>query len=82
MGDRPARRRSTLTGYDLDGNEVDDRGRRATRPACFQHELDHLDGVLLLERLDADTRKQALRTLRNLMLDGGLRRPPRSTHLL
>jgi len=48
----------------------------------IQHELDHLDGVLLIERLDSDTRKQALRTLRNLMLDGGLRRPVRSSHLL
>jgi hypothetical protein len=37
--------------------------------------------VLLIERLDPDTRKQALRTLRNLMLDGGLRRT-RSDHLL
>ena len=33
---------------------------------CFQHELDHLDGVLLLERLDADTRKAALKTIREL----------------
>ena len=23
----------------------------------FQHEMDHLDGVLLIERLDEDTRK-------------------------
>ncbi|HET6950323.1 MAG TPA: peptide deformylase [Acidimicrobiales bacterium] len=52
-----------LTGVDLDGDEVsieaDDVLAR-----CFQHEIDHLDGVLLLERLDADTRKQALRTIR------------------
>ena len=51
------------------------RGRRAAA-RCFLHELDHLDGVLLLERLDTDTRKQALRTIRNLMLDGGLARGP------
>src|ERR687897_1350314 len=39
--------------------------------------------VLLIERLDGDTRKQALRTIRNLMLDGGLRRrPDRDDHLL
>jgi peptide deformylase len=53
-----------LVGYDLDGNEVsieaDDFEAR-----CFQHELDHLDGVLLLERLDDDTRKAALRTIRD-----------------
>jgi peptide deformylase len=71
-----------LTGYDLDGNEVAiEADELASR--CFQHELDHLDGVLLLERLDRDTRKQALRTIRNLMLDGGLRRRPgRNDHLL
>ena len=62
-----------LRGYDIDGNEVEiEADEYAAR--VFQHEIDHLDGVLLLERLDKDTRKQALRTLRNLMLDGGLRR--------
>jgi peptide deformylase len=52
-----------LTGVDLDGNEVSIEADELTA-RCFQHELDHLDGVLLLERLDADTRKQALRTIR------------------
>jgi hypothetical protein len=28
--------------------------------------MDHLDGILLLERLDADTRKRALKTIREL----------------
>jgi peptide deformylase len=70
-----------LRGIDLGGNEVEvEADEYAAR--VFQHELDHLDGVLLIERLDADTRKQALRTLRHLMLDGGLRRPPRPGHLL
>jgi peptide deformylase len=52
-----------LTGVDLDGNEVSIEADELTA-RCFQHELDHLDGVLLLERLDADARKQALRTIR------------------
>jgi peptide deformylase len=52
-----------LTGVDLDGNEVSIEADEILA-RCFQHELDHLDGVLLLERLDADTRKQALRTIR------------------
>lgn len=51
-----------LTGLDLDGNEVsfeaDDLLAR-----MFQHEVDHLDGVLLLERLDADQAKEAKRVL-------------------
>ena len=57
-----------LTGYDLDGNEIsieaDDLLAR-----LFQHELDHLDGVLLLEHLDKDQRKQAMRALRDRNLE-------------
>ena len=60
-----------LVGHDLDGNEVSiEADELAAR--LFQHELDHLDGVLLLERLDKDTRKQALRTLREIDMNGGL----------
>jgi peptide deformylase len=60
-----------LSGFDLDGNEVSiEADELAAR--LFQHELDHLDGVLLLERLDKDTRKQALRTLREIDMNGGL----------
>jgi peptide deformylase len=54
-----------LTGVDLDGNEVSIEADEILA-RCFQHELDHLDGVLLLERLDADTRKQALKRIREL----------------
>jgi len=31
---------------------------------CCQHETDHLDGVLFLDRLDADARKEAMRQIR------------------
>ena len=31
---------------------------------CVQHETDHLDGVMFIERLDAETRKQAMREIR------------------
>jgi len=53
-----------LKGVDLDGNELtieadEFMGR------MFQHEVDHLDGVLMVERLDDDMRKQALRVLRD-----------------
>ncbi|CAN5289180.1 peptide deformylase [soil metagenome] len=60
-----------LTGLDLDGNEVSIEADELVA-RLFQHELDHLDGVLLLERLDRDTRKVAMRTLRELTLNGGL----------
>jgi peptide deformylase len=54
-----------LSGIDLDGNDVSIEADELLA-RCFQHEIDHLDGVLLLERLDADTRRQALRTIRDL----------------
>lgn len=31
---------------------------------CCQHEVDHLDGVLFLDRLDASSRKQAMKEIR------------------
>jgi peptide deformylase len=68
-----------LTGYDLDGNEVSIEADEIVA-RLFQHELDHLDGVLLLERLDPDTRKEAMRTLREINLNGGLRSGTRSDH--
>ncbi len=53
-----------LTGYDLDGNEVSIEADEF-EARVFQHELDHLDGKLLLEHLDADQRKAAMKALRN-----------------
>ena len=59
-----------LTGYDLEGNELSiDADEYMAR--VFQHELDHLDGVLLLQRLDPEQRKQAMKTLRSRVLDQG-----------
>ena len=68
-----------LTGYDLDGNEVSIEADEIVA-RLFQHELDHLDGILLLERLDPETRKEAMRTLREINLNGGLRSGTRSDH--
>ena len=53
-----------LKGVDLDGNElaIEADGFLAR---MFQHEVDHLDGELMVERLDDDMRKQALRILRD-----------------
>ena len=36
----------------------------------IQHELDHLDGVLLLEHLDDDQRKAAKKALRERVMAG------------
>jgi peptide deformylase len=53
-----------LTGYDLDGNEVSYEGDELLG-RLFQHEVDHLDGVLLLEHLDDEQRREAKRILRS-----------------
>lgn len=59
-----------ITGYDLHGNEVSlEADELLSR--LFQHEMDHLDGVLLLDHLDDKTRKKALKTLRERLLDTG-----------
>ena len=57
-----------LTGYDLDGNEVSIEADELLA-RLFQHELDHLDGVMLIDHLDDDTRKAAMRTLRETFID-------------
>ena len=59
-----------VIGRDLDGNEVSVEADEI-EARLFQHELDHLDGTLLIERLDDDTRKAALRTLRELGIGSG-----------
>jgi len=52
-----------LVGYDLDGNELSLEASEY-EGRIFQHELDHLDGILLVERLDPDQRKEARAMLR------------------
>ena len=58
-------KRVHVVGRDLDGNEMSVEADEL-EARLFQHELDHLDGTLLIERLDDATRKAALRTLREL----------------
>ena len=52
-----------LVGLDLDGNEISLEAD-TLEGRCFQHEMDHLDGILLVERLDEDQRREALSVLR------------------
>ena len=51
-----------LTGFDLDGNAIDVQTDEF-EGRIFQHEMDHLDGVLLIERLDAVQRREAKKLL-------------------
>lgn len=53
-----------VAGIDLDGNEVTlEADELMSR--LIQHEVDHLDGVLLLEHLDDDQRRTAMAELRD-----------------
>lgn len=52
-------------GIDLDGNEVVLEGEEITA-RLIQHEVDHLDGHLYIDRLDRAARKKALRAIRDL----------------
>ncbi|WP_278234754.1 peptide deformylase [Isoptericola sp. AK164] len=52
-----------VEGIDLDGNEVVVEGTDLMARA-LQHECDHLDGKLYLDRLERSVRKKAMRELR------------------
>ena len=69
-----------LTGLDLDGNEVSFEADELLA-RMFQHEVDHLDGLLLLERLDADQAKEAKRILRDRALADDEEQPRRRLRL-
>ena len=51
-------------GFDMYGEPVTIHGSDLLARA-IQHETDHLDGVLFVDRLDTDTRKQAMKAIRD-----------------
>ena len=52
-------------GIDLDGKKKVVEGE-ALMGRCIQHEVDHLDGHLYIDRLERSLRKQAMRAIRDL----------------
>jgi peptide deformylase len=61
-------RATRATGFDLKGNPVTLEGE-GMLARCFQHETDHLDGILFTDRLEGEDRKEALRSIRNANYD-------------
>jgi peptide deformylase len=58
-----------VEGLDENGQPVSiDAGDDDFLARVFQHEIDHLDGVLFLDHLPDDTRKKAMRSLREKLL--------------
>jgi peptide deformylase len=68
---RPAR--VEVRGLDLDGNPLSI-SLEDFRARVWQHEIDHLDGVLFIDRLPESERREALATLRSQAL--GITPPP------
>ena len=54
----------TLTGLQLDGAEIEIEAE-GLLAQVFQHECDHLEGMLYLDRLDRDQKKAAMSEIRN-----------------
>lgn len=53
---------ATVTGVDADGVEVSYSGT-GLLARCFQHEVDHLEGTLFVDRLVGEQRKEARRRM-------------------
>ncbi len=65
-----------VVGFDLDGNEVSIEADELVA-RLFQHELDHLNGVLLVDHLDDEQRRDAMRVIREMGM--GRSQKPSST---
>ncbi|MBT2532512.1 peptide deformylase [Arthrobacter sp. ISL-48] len=57
-------RATRATGLDVNGQPVSVEAE-GLLARCFQHETDHLDGILYTDRLEGEDRKTALRSIRN-----------------
>jgi peptide deformylase len=57
----------TVTGQDVSGELLRIEARN-TLARVLQHEIDHLDGVLILDRTDRESRKEAMREWREHLL--------------
>ncbi len=57
----------TVSGQDPSGEPVSIEAE-GLLARIFQHEIDHLDGVLILDRTDRESRKNAMREMRERMM--------------
>ena len=68
----PRANRIVCRGLDVDGRPVELEGE-GLLARIFQHEIDHLDGILYIDRLDEEGRRAVLAELRRIEL--GLQEP-------
>jgi len=65
-----------MRGLDLDGNEIEFEADELMG-RLFQHELDHLNGVLMFDRMEPDQRKAALAEYRRILDEEAKAKPRR-----
>ncbi|MFN8015162.1 MAG: peptide deformylase [Acidimicrobiia bacterium] len=68
----------TITGFDIDGNEVTIEADELLA-RIFQHELDHLNGVLMFDHLEGDEENQKWEEFNNLLKSGKVKKADRTT---
>ena len=61
--DTKRRQNVVARGFNMYGDEIQIVGA-GLLSRCVQHETDHLDGVLFLDRLDSSRRKEAMKAIR------------------
>ncbi|HJR97585.1 MAG TPA: peptide deformylase [Actinomycetota bacterium] len=71
--DTPRAARVTCRGQDIEGEPFEMTGE-GLLARIFQHETDHLDGMLYIDRLDEEGRRSVMAELRRIEL--GLEEPP------
>jgi peptide deformylase len=68
--DTPRALRVVAKGFDQNGEPVTIEGSQLLARA-IQHETDHLDGILFIDRMDREVRKLALKSIREAAWAGG-----------
>lgn len=63
------KQRVVASGFNMHGEPVTIEGS-SLLARCIQHEVDHLDGILFIDRLDAEQRKAAMRAIREAEWSG------------
>ena len=67
--DTPRALRTVAKGFDMYGEPIIVEGT-AYKARALQHETDHLDGVLFIDRMDREQRKLAMRAIREAQWSG------------
>jgi peptide deformylase len=71
--------KAVVAGFDQEGHPIEVEGTDLMA-RCLQHEIDHLNGRLFIDRLDGEVRRQALAALRERNISDATPGSGHSTH--